>query len=136
MILRRFIEAQQDDYYTALNEIRQGRKQTHWMWYVFPQLAGLGHSEMAKRYAIVDMEEAQTYIDHPLLGSRLREISGTLLELFTNNATEVMGSPDDVKLRSSMTLFSMTKDADPVFQAVLEKFYGGKKDEQTLRLLK
>jgi uncharacterized protein (DUF1810 family) len=104
--LKRFLDAQAGDYATALAEISNGSKRSHWMWYIFPQIDGLGYSEMAKRYAISDLPEAAGYLAHPVLGPRLVEISKALLTLPGNNATAVMGSPDNLKLRSSMTLFS------------------------------
>jgi len=134
MSLQRFITAQERDYQVALQEIRNGRKRSHWMWYIFPQMNGLGFSEMARRYGIKDKHEAAEYIAHPVLGSRLIEISQALLNLPGNNATTIMGTPDDMKLRSSMTLFAQV-NANPVFDAVLQKFFGGHKDEATLRLL-
>jgi uncharacterized protein (DUF1810 family) len=135
MSTERFISAQQHDYQTALQEIRSGRKRSHWMWYIFPQIDGLGFSDMARRYAIKDLDEATEYLKHPLLGSRLIEISKALLELPGNSATSIMGSPDDLKLHSSMTLFSLVPGADPVFDAVIKKFFGGQKDNGTLKLI-
>lgn len=131
--LERFIAAQERDYETALKEIKNGRKRTHWMWYIFPQINGLGFSDMARRYGMKDLHEATQYLKHPLLGSRIVEISRALLELPGNNPMEIMGSPDDLKLHSSMTLFSLVPGADPVFDAVLNKFFGGKKDNGTLQ---
>lgn len=136
MGLERFINAQEQDYFTALAEIKSGRKRSHWMWYIFPQLAALGRSDMAKHYGILDMAEAEAYHTDLLLGKRLVEISAALLSVPSDNPTQVMGSPDDLKLRSSMTLFSMVGDADPVFQAVLDKYYGGEKDKLTVELLR
>ena len=133
--LQRFLDAQQHDYQTALSEMQAGRKRSHWMWYIFPQIQGLGFSSMAQRYAIADTAEAAAYLAHPTLGARLVEISKALLAAPGSNATAVMGSPDDLKLRSSMTLFAQVPGADPVFQQVLDKFYGGRPDEQTLRRL-
>jgi uncharacterized protein (DUF1810 family) len=133
--LQRFLDAQAHDYAQALAEMRAGRKRSHWIWYIFPQIQGLGFSEMAHRYAIKDAAEAAAYIQHPVLGARLREISQALLGLASSNATSVMGSPDDLKLRSSMTLFAAVPGADPVFQAVLDKFFAGAPDAQTLRRL-
>jgi len=133
--LDRFISAQQQTYATALQEITQGKKHSHWIWYIFPQLAGLGHSEMAKHYAINSLTEAEAYLAHPVLGEHLIEISTALLKLKTNNATQVMGSPDDIKLRSSMTLFASLKDSPAIFKQVLDKFYGGQLDPKTLELL-
>lgn len=132
--LERFKEAHQRDYATALAEIRSGRKKSHWMWYIFPQIAGLGMSYTAQLYAIKDIEEARQYIAHPVLGARLIEISNALLTLDCSDATAVMGYPDDLKLRSCMTLFAQVSD-DPVFDAVLAKFYGGRADARTLELL-
>ncbi|WP_207420272.1 DUF1810 domain-containing protein [Desertivirga brevis] len=133
--LNRFMEAQQEDYAVALSEIKQGRKRSHWMWYIFPQLNGLGYSAMSIKYGIKDLKEAEVYLKHPVLGARLVEISKELLELSQQNATEIFGSPDDMKLHSSMTLFSCVTGADEIFDKVLLKFFGGKKDAQTLRLL-
>lgn len=122
--LDRFLVAQEHSYDTALREIRSGRKRSHWMWYIFPQIAGLGMSYTAQLYAIKDIEEARQYIAHPVLGARLIEISQALLTLDCSDAAAVMGYPDDLKLRSCMTLFAQVSD-DPVFDAVLAKFYGG-----------
>jgi len=133
--LKRFLDAQQRDYATALAEIKAGRKRSHWIWYIFPQIQGLGFSEISKKYAIADLPEAAASLAHPVLGERLKEISQVLLTLETNNATVVMGSPDDLKLRSSMTLFAQVPGADPVFDAVLKKYFQGEKDKATLQLL-
>ena len=133
--LEKFLDAQRTDYATALAEITAGRKRSHWMWYIFPQMRGLGFSDMAHRYGIRDAAEAAAYLAHPVLGSRLLEISRALLALPGSNATSIMGSPDDMKLRSSMTLFGAVPGADAVFQAVLNKFFGGAKDAKTVQLL-
>jgi uncharacterized protein (DUF1810 family) len=133
--LTRFVNAQAGDYEQALAEIKKGRKRSHWMWYIFPQLNGLGFSEMARVYGIRDRAEATAYLAHPVLGPRLVEISRALLTIDGSSASQVMGSPDDLKLRSSMTLFSAVDGADPVFQAVLDKFFGGKPDAKTLSML-
>ena len=133
--LQRFIDAQANDYPLALAEIMNGRKRTHWMWYVFPQIQGLGMSETSRLYAIKDIDEAAAFLNHPVLGSRLIRICNELLNLKTNNAHQIFGSPDDVKLHSSMTLFSSVPSADPVFEKVLEKFFKGKKDERTLAII-
>lgn len=133
--LSRFHRAQQTDYPRALEEIRSGRKQSHWMWYIFPQLKGLGRSSMAVYYGIRDLEEAKAYLADPVLGARLTEISEALLALDTDDATAVMGQPDDVKLRSCMTLFDTAAGAPGVFRRVLDKFYHGQKDARTLELL-
>jgi len=135
MDLDRFVSAQQKVYPQALAEIRQGRKTSHWMWFIFPQLKGLGHSSNALYYGVMDIAEATAYLRHPVLGPRLVEISRALLPLPGKNATTVMGSPDDIKLCSSMTLFSRVPEADPVFTQVLEKYFQGKEDGRTIALL-
>lgn len=132
--IERFITAQERSYSTALREIQNGKKQSHWMWYIFPQLIGLGHSSMAVYYSIRGRKEAEEYINHPLLGSRLKEISKALLSLETSDPYEVMGFPDDKKLQSSMTLFYLVS-GEPVFKKVLDKYYGGKFDEFTVNRL-
>jgi len=134
--LSRFLVAQERDYATALAEIRNGKKRSHWMWYIFPQITGLGFSETSKFYAIKDRVEAETYLQHPVLGKRLIEISEALLVLNDNDATHIFGSPDDMKLKSSMTLFAALPGANPVFTEVLNKFYNGISDPETQRLLK
>lgn len=132
--LNRFISAQERSYDAALREIKAGHKRTHWMWYIFPQIAGLGFSSTAQYYAISSMQEAKDYYAHPVLGKRLVEISEALLALDTSDAGAVMGYPDDLKLRSSMTLF-LAASGDAVFQKVLDKFYSGKPDSKTLSIL-
>jgi uncharacterized protein (DUF1810 family) len=133
--LMRFLEAQQHVFATALQEIRNGRKTSHWMWYIFPQISGLGSSGMSRLYAIKDMAEAKQYSDHPVLGQRLVEITSELLNLENNDPAAVFGHIDSLKLRSSMTLFSLLEDAHPVFQKVLDKYFGGKKDANTIRIV-
>lgn len=133
--LQRFIDAQDGDYATALSEIKRGRKRSHWMWYIFPQIQGLGLSDMSKRYAIKDLDEAEAYLNHPVLGQRLIEICTALLGLNSNDAYAIFGTPDDMKLRSCMTLFASLPDAYPVFRSVLDKFFNGKMDSATLKLL-
>lgn len=133
--LQRFLDAQATDYPQALAEIKAGRKRSHWMWYIFPQIQGLGFSSTSQHYAIRDAAEAAAYLKQPVLGPRLREISGELLKLAGCDASRVFGSPDDLKLRSSMTLFAAVPGADPVFRAVLDAYFGGKADEKTLRQL-
>ena len=133
--ISRFAEAHKKSYQSALTEIRNGRKRTHWIWYIFPQIQGLGYSATSQYYAIHSIDEAAEFLHDPYLGGNLIEISHALLELNTNNATEVLGQPDDMKLRSSMTLFSLVPGADPVFQKVLDKFYDGKRDDKTLKVL-
>jgi len=132
--LKRFLKAQETDYSTALSEIKNGRKRSHWMWYIFPQIQGLGFSEASKYYGIKDVNEAEAFLNHPILGNRLLNIGKALLELPENNVHKILGSPDDVKLKSSMTLF-VTTGTDPVFQAVLDKFFDGEKDQATLKLI-
>ena len=134
--LDRFIQAQSYDYKIALDEIRNGRKQSCWMWYVFPQICGLGHSYMAKMYEIVNIEEAREYLAHPVLGSRLQEVCQAALETDTDDAGMVFGFPDNLKLCSSMTLFEQADPDNPVFAKVLDKYFQGKRDEATLRILK
>lgn len=134
--LKRFIDAQQTDYSVALSEIRNGRKRSHWMWYIFPQIQGLGFSETSQFYSIKSIDEAEQYLAHPVLGQRLIEISNALLGLKTDNANQVFGSPDDMKLKSSMTLFSLLPGTNKVFQLVLDKFFNGLKDDKTLKMLK
>lgn len=133
--LRRFTDAQVEVYAQALAELKTGCKQTHWMWYIFPQLAGLGSSATAQYYAIVNLEEARQYLRHPLLGARLRECCQALLALPGGDITAVLGHPDDLKLCSSMTLFEQAADDAAVFVAVLEKFYAGRRDSLTQELL-
>lgn len=132
--LDRFLKAQEDAYPRALEEIRSGGKHSHWMWYIFPQLKALGRSDTAKYYGIRDLEEAKEYWSHPVLSARLVEISQALLEQ-SGTAWEIMGNPDDLKLRSSMTLFYQVS-GHPVFRQVIDRFYGGEFDSHTLRLLK
>lgn len=133
--ISRFIEAHRRSYQSALTEIRNGRKISHWMWYIFPQMQGLGRSPTSQYYSIHSLDEAAAFLRDPYLGGNLREICHVLLSLETNNATEVFGKPDDMKLKSSMTLFSLVEGADTVFQDVLNKFYDGKRDYRTLNIL-
>lgn len=134
--LNRFIKAQEPKYNIALSEIKNGKKESHWMWYIFPQIKGLGISDTAKFYALEDINETIAFFNHPLLGSRLLEISAALLQLTSNNANEIMGSPDDMKLRSCMTLFNSLPGTSPVFKSVLDKFYDEKEDAATLEIIK
>ena len=133
--LQRFHKAQIFDYPVALGEIKNGRKESHWMWYIFPQLKELGYSSTAKYYGLTK-DEAKAYLKDEILKSRLIEISQVLLELKSNDATEIFGYPDDLKLKSSMTLFSEIAPEIEVFDKVLQKFFSGKKDNKTLELLK
>lgn len=132
--LERFLKAQDKDYEQALKEIKKGRKTSHWIWYIFPQIAGLGFSSTSKYYSIKDKNEAIEYLENNTLKNRLIEICEALLSLESDDATYVMGYPDDLKLKSSMTLFSEVSDID-VFKKVLDKFYEGEKDEMTISLL-
>jgi uncharacterized protein (DUF1810 family) len=133
--LDRFVAAQAGNYDQAFHEIEAGQKVSHWMWYVFPQLAGLGHSDMARRYAISGLPEATAYVGHPVLGARLLECCAALLRLRGRTAHEIFGSPDDLKLRSSMTLFSRVGPSQALCQSVLDRYFTGKPDERTLSLL-
>lgn len=133
-MIERFVKAQNEVYNCALEEIKSRRKRTHWMWFIFPQIKGLGLSMTSIFYSIKDVEEAKEYLDHPVLGFRLREISQALLELNTDNPTEVFGYIDDIKLRSCMTLFDVINPKS-VFDKVLMKFFGGERDEKTLKIL-
>lgn len=131
--LSRFIRVQKDTYQTALKEIQNGHKISHWMWYIFPQILGLGRSSTSQFYAIQNLEEAIAFLHDPYLGSNLCEISSALLGLESNDPTEIFGRPDDMKLKSSMTLFALISEDDSIFHQVLRKYYGGRFDEQTLR---
>ncbi len=134
--LERFVRAQESDYETALREITAGRKRSHWMWYIFPQIDGLGSSPMARHYAIKSADEARAYLAHPVLGERLQACARAAVANEGRSATEIFGSPDDLKLRSSATLFAAVSPPGSVFQQLLEKFYPGGPDPATLRLLK
>jgi len=133
--LARFVEAQEGHYDQALAEIRGGRKRTHWMWFVFPQIDGLGFSSTSRRYAITSLDEATAYLDHPILGPRLVECADALIHLEGRSAAEIFGSPDDLKLRSCATLFACVAPAGSVFDRILAKFFGGGRDRRTLDLL-
>ena len=132
--LQRFVEAQTDIYTTALAELRAGRKRTHWMWFVFPQIAGLGHSAMARHYAIASRDEAEAYLAHEILGPRLRDCTQAVVAVPDSTANAIFGSPDDVKFRSCMTLFDAVAP-DDVFDNALARFYGGQRDPATLARL-
>lgn len=133
--LARFVGAQATDYERALSELRDGRKLTHWMWYIFPQIEGLGQSPMSLRYAIRSGAEARAYLQHPVLGPRLHECAGVVNGIVGRSALDIFGSPDDMKLRSSATLFARVSD-DEVFEQVLENYFNGQQDEETLRRLR
>jgi uncharacterized protein (DUF1810 family) len=133
--LQRFVEAQAPAYARALAELRAGDKRSHWMWFVFPQLAGLGSSPMAQRYAISGLEEAQAYLAHPVLGPRLRACVAAVNGVEGKTAHQIFGSPDDLKFRSSLTLFAEAASDDAHFRQALDRYYGGQADPATLRLL-
>ncbi|MCD2518678.1 DUF1810 domain-containing protein [Massilia sp. G4R7] len=133
--LDRFVQAQAPVYATVLKELRAGHKRTHWMWFIFPQLAGLGHSEMAQRYAIRSGDEAAAYLAHPVLGARLRECA-TIVDTFDDRTVaDIFGHPDDLKFRSSMTLFADVAPDEAVFQDCIDKFFDGEPDDATLARL-
>lgn len=133
--IQRFLNAQNQSYLKALEEVKAGQKSTHWMWYIFPQLTGLGKSDIAQYYAIENLEEAADYLKHPVLGKNLIEISTAVLSVEGKSAHEIFGSPDDMKLRSCMTLFSKVDETNPVFKDVINKYYGGLLDTLTLQVL-
>jgi uncharacterized protein (DUF1810 family) len=133
--LNRFVLAQQDHYERALGEIRSGRKLTHWMWFIFPQIEGLGSSPIAQRYAIRGVPEAQAYSEHPLLGSRLLESAEAVVSVEGRSAAALFGSPDDLKLRSCATLFAHVSPQGSVFERLLSKYYRGSPDPLTLALI-
>lgn len=133
--LDRFVAAQRDTFSEACAELRRGQKTGHWMWFIFPQIAGLGMSATSRRYAIRSAEEARAYLAHAVLGPRLREICGIVNGIEGKTAHEIFDSPDDWKLRSSMTLFARATEENREFVEVLRKYFGGKRDERTLALL-
>lgn len=133
--LERFVSAQEQVIGSVKRELRGGRKRSHWMWFVFPQIAGLGRSEMAQRYAIDSLEEAKAYLAHPVLGPRLRDCTELVLDIEDKTANKVFGSPDDRKFRSSMTLFEIAADDGTLFADALEKYYDGDRDAKTLELV-
>ena len=133
--LDRFIEAQKNTYNRALQEIKNGQKESHWIWYIFPQIRGLGHSERANYYAIEDIEEATNYLKNPILYARLIEISKALLEVEEKTAIEILGYVDAMKVKSSMTLFHLANSEEKTYIEVLNKYYQGEKDEKTIQLL-
>ena len=133
--LSRFLRAQEGDYEQVVSEIRSGRKRSHWMWYVFPQIEGLGFSPLSKRYSIKSLGEARAYLAHPVLGPRLLECAEAVVSLEGRSATEVFGSPDDMKLRSCATLFACVSPPGSVFDRLLGKYYRRLRDAKTLQLL-
>ena len=139
--LERFLEAQNShrfgsSYEKALAEIRKGRKITHWIWYIFPQLRGLGKSEYSSFFGLENLAEAEAYLAHEILGTRLREITTALLDLPEANILKIVSGVDSVKLRACMTLFTHTENAPAIFEKVLEKYFNGKQDEKTLSMMK
>ena len=133
--LERFLKAQDSCYQTILTELRNGQKRTHWMWFIFPQITGLGRSPTAQYYAISGIEEARTYLDHPLLGTRLKECTQTVLGIQDRTLQEIFGNPDDWKFRSSMTLFEYTAPNEKIFSEALERYCEGKRDRKTLEII-
>jgi uncharacterized protein (DUF1810 family) len=133
--LRRFVDAQANVYERALSEIKNGRKRSHWMWFIFPQVEGLGTSSTSRRYAIKSIAEAKAYLAHPILGPRLLESAEAGLAVETSSASEVFGSPDDMKLRSCATLFSCVSAPRSVFSQLIDKYFEGKLDDRTLQVL-
>ena len=135
MSLQRYVKAQAPVYVQALAELKRGSKQSHWMWYVFPQIAGLGHSSMSYTYAIQSLEEARDYLAHPVLGARLRECCEAVMAVEGRTAHEIFRSPDDLKFRSCMTLFAQAAPEESLFHNLLKKYFDGKADAATLELL-
>jgi len=133
--LSRFTNAQERIYDSVLEELRGGQKRTHWMWFIFPQIDGLAHSATSKHYAIKSIEEARQYLNHPVLGTRLLECAETVLAIEGRSISEIFGYPDDLKLKSSMTLFACVADPRSVFVRILERYFHGERDVRTLHLL-
>ena len=133
--LERFLKAQEEAFEIALEELRSGRKRSHWIWFVFPQIAGLGHSPTAQHYAIRSLEEAHAYLAHPVLGARLHECLKALQLLETDDAQSVFGDLDAMKFRSSLTLFAEADPGDAIVDAALDRWFGGERDAKTLQLL-
>jgi uncharacterized protein (DUF1810 family) len=133
--LARFVRAQENDYEQALSEIKSGRKRTHWMWYIFPQIDGIAFSSTSKRYSIKSVAEARAYLAHPILGPRLLKCAEEVVRVEGRTATDIFGTPDDVKLRSCATLFVCVSPRNSVFDRLLDKYYGGGRDGKTLELL-
>ena len=133
--LHRFVEAQAPVYERVLAELKNGRKQSHWMWFIFPQIAGLGHSQMAQRYAISSLREAEAYLKHAILGPRLLECTNLLLQVEDKSALAILGSPDDMKFRSCMTLFAHAAPEEQIFRAAIDTYFGGNEDQSTVERL-
>ena len=134
--LERFIKAQKQDYERALKEIKNGKKLTHWIWYIFPQIKGLGYSKISKYYGIDDLAEAKAYLQNEYLKNNLLEITTALLNLDSNNPTEILGYPDDLKVKSCMTLFNYADESILIFKKVIDKYYNGEFDNKTIALIK
>lgn len=130
-----FIDAQEPVYESVVQELKRGEKRSHWMWFIFPQLAGLGHSFMAQRFALHSLEEARRYAAHAVLGNRLRECTRLVLEIQGRDISEIFGYPDDLKFHSSMTLFALALPKEPLFDSALTKYFGGKRDGTTIEIL-
>lgn len=133
--LARFVEAQSSEYQQVLRELRAGRKQSHWIWFVFPQLMGLGRSSMAEYYGVGSLDEARAYLAHPVLGSRLRECTELVIRIEGRTIDEIFGFPDNLKFRSSMTLFAKATEENAIFNGALEKYFSGEPDARTMELL-
>jgi uncharacterized protein (DUF1810 family) len=133
--LQRFVDAQQPVYAAVLSELRSGRKRSHWMWFIFPQVSGLGHSETSRTFGVSSLDEAAAYLAHPTLGPRLRECAMIVAGIDGRSIDEIFGHPDDLKFHSSMTLFARAAPREPIFAACLQKYFGGEPDPQTLALL-
>ncbi len=133
--LSKFIQAHQKSYETALSEIQNGRKSSHWIWYIFPQLKGLGRSSTSEYYGIQNLDEARAFFQNEYLGQHLIEITSALLQLDSDDASAVMGTPDDMKLKSSMTLFALANPEEKIFKEVLNKYFNGKPDYKTMSML-
>jgi uncharacterized protein (DUF1810 family) len=134
--LKRFLEAQEDTFAVALQELINGEKQSHWMWYIFPQVAGLGHSAISQRYAIKSKEEAEAYLHHKVLGDRMHQCAAALLTHKDKRIIDIMGYPDNLKLCSSMTLFNLISTPGNIFARVIDQFFSGRVDQRTLEFLK
>lgn len=133
--LDRFLKAHEENYSKAIAELRSGQKRSHWMWYVFPQLKGLGSSETADYYGIRNIDEATNFLHHPILGKNLIRICKVLEGINGKSASEIFGTPDDLKLQSNLTLFSLVKETNPIFKQLINKYFDGKPDQRTLELL-
>ena len=133
--LQRFVDAQQPVFAAVLSELRAGRKRSHWMWFIFPQVAGLGHSATSKTFAVSSLTEAAAYLAHPTLGPRLRECAALVAGIDGRSVDEIFGHPDDLKFHSSMTLFARAAPGEPIFASCLQKYFGGEPDPQTVELL-